>query len=120
MSVETVRIKIPYTPRNWAKPMHASLARWLCLVLHRRAGKTTTTVNHMIRAATNDTWEARRLTHLEPSLTDAQIKGLLRDRFYGHVLPTYKQAEVTAWATLRAPLAAHPSRPDSLPPEGVG
>lgn len=101
MSVETVRIKIPYTPRNWAKPMHASMARWLCLVLHRRAGKTTTTVNHMIRAATNDAWEARRLKHLEPSLTDAQIKGLLRDRFYGHVLPTYKQAEVTAWAMIR-------------------
>ena len=101
MSVETVRIKIPYTPRTWAKPMHASLARWLCLVLHRRAGKTTTTVNHMIRAATNDAWEARRLTHLEPSLTDAQITGLLRDRFYGHVLPTYKQAEVTAWAMIK-------------------
>ncbi len=36
-----MRVRIPYTPRRWARPFHASLARWSSLVLHRRAGKTT-------------------------------------------------------------------------------
>ena len=94
-------IWIGYEPRRWAQPMHASLTRWMCLVLHRRAGKTVATVNHLIRAATDDQWEAARLLHLEPSLTTPHLKDLLRDRFYGHVLPTYKQAEVTAWQMIR-------------------
>ena len=95
-------IWIGYEPRRWAQPMHASMARWMCLVLHRRAGKTVATVNHLIRAATDDQREAQRLTALEPALTTTtQLESLLRDRFYGHVLPTYKQAEVTAWQMIR-------------------
>ena len=95
------RINIPYTPRTWARPMHDSFCRWMCLVLHRRAGKTVATINHLQRAATNDDWERRRLRALKPSLSDRHVKDLLRDRFYGHVLPTYKQAEVMAWTMLK-------------------
>ena len=92
---------IPYKPRQWAEPFHASRARWLCLVLHRRAGKTTAVINHHQRAAVDDTWEAQRLRHLVPSVTEAQVTDLLRQRFYGHVLPTYKQAKLTTWEMLK-------------------
>ena len=95
------RINIPYKPRKWARPKHDSLCRWMGLVLHRRAGKTVATINHLQRAATNDAWERRRLRALEPSLSDRHVTDLLRDRFYGHVLPTYRQAEVTVWAMLK-------------------
>ena len=37
---------IPYRQRHWARSFHASLTRWSCLVLHRRAGKTTAVINH--------------------------------------------------------------------------
>ena len=62
------RINIPYTPRTWAKPMHDSFCQWMCLVLHRRAGKTVATINRLQRAATNDAWERRRLRALKPTL----------------------------------------------------
>ena len=80
--------------------------RWTCLVLHRRAGKTTAVINHHQRAATDDRWEAERLRHLVPSVTARQLKELVRHRFYGHVLPTYKQAKLTTWEMLK--YFAHP------------
>jgi hypothetical protein len=49
-------ITVPYKPRRWARPFHASLARWSCLMLHRRAGKTTGVINHHQRAALDDAW----------------------------------------------------------------
>jgi phage terminase large subunit len=97
---ELRQIRIPYSPRNWARPFHEWLGRFIVLVLHRRAGKTTAVINHHIRAATDDAWEERRLRHLQPGLSASDVKELLRDRFYGHVLPTYKQAELVAWARI--------------------
>ncbi len=47
------RVTVPYKPRRWARPFHASLARWSCLVLHRRAGKTTAVINHHQRVGEN-------------------------------------------------------------------
>lgn len=90
-------ITIPYKPRRWAQRFHASHCRWAALVLHRRIGKTTCIVNHHQRAALDHEWETKRLRHLMPSLTDAEIKPLLRHRFYGHVMPTFRQAKLVAW-----------------------
>ena len=59
-------VVVPYKPRNWARPFHASLKRWSALVLHRRAGKTTAILNHHQRAALDDAWETRRLRYLLP------------------------------------------------------
>ena len=98
---QPAHVRIPYKPRQWAGPFHASPARWACLVLHRRAGKTTAVINHHQRAATDDTWEAERLRHLVPAVTRAQVTDLLRQRFYGHILPTYKQAKLTTWEMLK-------------------
>lgn len=72
------------------------------LVLHRRAGKTTAVLNHHLRAALDDDWETRRLRFLLPSITDAQLKELLKRRVYWHVMPTYHQGKLTgAWDILK-------------------
>ena len=36
-----------------------------------------------------------------PSVTQAQVTDLLGHRFYGHILPTYKQAKLTTWEMLK-------------------
>lgn len=94
-------ITIPYKPRNWAKPFHASYRRWAAIVLHRRAGKTTATLNHHQRAALDDEWERNRLRFLEPKFTPAEIEELLQHRQYGHILPMLGQAKSVAWEPLK-------------------
>lgn len=95
-------ILIPYTPRNWAKRLHNSFKRWAVLVLHRRAGKTTAILNHHQRAALDNDWESKRLRYVLPTISDAQVKTLLRDRRYWHVMPTFHQAKLTgAWDILK-------------------
>lgn len=92
---------IPYKPRNWARGFHGSYARWLCLVMHRRGGKTTSILNHHQRACLNEKWERRRLKFLEPSYSERDLDELCRGRKYGHVLPTLKQAKLVAWDMLK-------------------
>ncbi len=96
--VETV---IPYKPRLWAQPFHDSFCRFSALVLHRRAGKTTATLNHHQRAAIDDAWESARLRHLEPKFTDSEVDELLQHRQYGHILPLLGQAKSVAWEPLK-------------------
>lgn len=92
---------VPYAPRRWAVGFHETVKRWIALVLHRRAGKTTAIVNHHQRAATDDAWETRRLLALEPSLSEKELKELLSRRVYGHVMPTRIQAKTVAWDMLK-------------------
>jgi phage terminase large subunit len=95
-------ITIPYRPRNWAKRLHESLKRWSCLILHRRAGKTTAILNHHQRAALDDAWEAKRLKTLLPTLAPEHLKALLKRRTYWHVMPSYRQGKLTgAWDILK-------------------
>lgn len=94
-------VEVPYKPRNWARRFHAAYGRWSVLVMHRRAGKTTAVLNHHQRAALDDGWESERLRFLEPSFTKADIQELLRNRKYGHILPTLTQARAVAWGPLK-------------------
>jgi hypothetical protein len=98
---ETLQVEIDYTPRIWAKKMHASFARWMALILHRRAGKTTAVLHHHQRAAMDDDWERARLRHLLPGINDSQLKKLLKRRVYWHVMPTLTQAKRVAWDILK-------------------
>jgi phage terminase large subunit len=91
------KVVIDYRPRKWAKRYHAGFHRFAALVLHRRAGKTTAVINHHQRAATSDKWEIARLRHLQPDISDAHLKELLRYRFYAHILPQRNQAKITTW-----------------------
>ena len=94
-----LEVAIPYRPRNWAKRLHASLARWACLILHRRAGKKTAILNHHQRAALDDAWETRRLRSMLPH---ADLAPLLKRRVYWHVMPSYRQGKLTgAWDILK-------------------
>lgn len=95
-------IRIPYQPRLWAKGFHESLKRWACLVLHRRAGKTTCLLNQHQRAALDDNWEKLRLNKLNPSFSVKELQQLLKRRNYWHVMPTFRQAKMTgAWDILK-------------------
>ena len=73
-----MKITIPYKPRNWAKILHASTKRWMCLVLHRRAGKTTAVINHLQRDALR-----------------------VPQSHYAYIAPTYRQAKRIAWELLK-------------------
>lgn len=103
-----VVVEIPYKPRNWARPFHASYCRWAALVLHRRAGKTTGVLNHHQRAALDDDWERGRLQALEPVFTPAELNELLEHRQYGHILPLLGQAKSVAWEPLKRIAAVVP------------
>jgi len=70
---------IIYKPRKWSKQFHESDKRYKVLVIHRRAGKTYASVNHLIR--------------------DAMRKEKSR---YAYIAPTYKQAKDIAWDMLKA------------------
>jgi len=71
-------IKIPYKPRNWAGKFHKAATRWIVMVLHRRAGKTTAILNHLQRDA----------------ICVAKSQ-------YAFIAPTYKQAKRIAWEMLK-------------------
>jgi len=75
--MEAVReITIPYTPRDAFKPFHDRSARWACLVAHRRAGKTVSCINDLIRRA----------------FVDDKVNGR-----YAYIAPYYSQAKSIAW-----------------------
>lgn len=71
-------ITIPYEPREWQRRLHDSTRRWIVLVLHRRAGKTTAVLNHLQRDAL-----------------------LTPDSRFAFIAPTYKQAKNIAWDLLK-------------------
>lgn len=95
-------VQIPYKPREWAKPFHETFKRYIALVLHRRAGKTTALVNHAQRSAMDVVREKERIQYLAPNLTKAELDSLFsQKRIYGVVLPTYRQAKYVAWDMLK-------------------
>jgi len=71
-----VRITIPYKPREQFSPFHERHERWACIVAHRRAGKTVSCINDLIRRAFQDGKEHGR---------------------YAYVAPYFSQAKAVAW-----------------------
>jgi hypothetical protein len=67
-----------YHPRNWAIPFHETDKRWMVLVVHRRAGKTTSAINYLIFSAVKN-----------PGTN------------YAYIAPTYKMAKSVAWNILK-------------------
>ncbi len=74
----TTKLMSPYIPRAWAIPFHETAKRWMLLVVHRRAGKTTAAVNYLIGSATR--FENTR---------------------YAYIAPTYRMAKGVAWDILK-------------------
>ncbi len=77
MDGKIIKIKI-YQPRLWTKELHESNKRWKVVVAHRRSGKTTATLNHLIRDAVN-----------------------INNSRFAFIAPTYKQAKNIAWDILK-------------------
>ncbi len=92
-----MEVQIPYKPRKWADVLHSSLKRWFSLIIHRRGGKTTGILNHLQRYATDDEWEAKRIKHLMPEITNEELKTHLKKRQYFYIGPTYTQTKRMAW-----------------------
>ena len=74
----TSKVIYVYTPRLWTKAFHESKKRWRVIVAHRRSGKTTASLNHLIRDAT-----------------------LTEKSRWAYIAPTYKQAKNVAWDMLK-------------------
>jgi phage terminase large subunit len=77
-----MKIQIPYSPRNVQAYIHQEIEkkRYSLLCLHRRCGKTTLCLNHLIKAAmTNKNHNPR----------------------YAYIAPTYKQAKSIAFDFLK-------------------
>lgn len=73
--METITV---YHPRAWTRALHETTKRWNVIVAHRRAGKTTACLNHLIRDAT-----------------------LIPKSRFAFIAPTYKQAKGVAWDVLK-------------------
>jgi len=73
-------LELPYCPRKAFEPFHDRPQRWAVLVCHRRAGKTTATLNDLI-------WRA---------LQEKKQEGR-----YVFIFPQRNQAKDTAWAMLK-------------------
>lgn len=65
-------------PREWAIPFHETDKRWMVLVVHRRAGKTTAAINFLQRSALSK-----------------------KNTRYAYIAPTYKMAKGVAWDILK-------------------
>jgi hypothetical protein len=81
------RVVIPYRPRAYQREIHDDLARFKVVVAHRRAGKTVSFINHLIRAV----------------LCIDSHPGQ-----FAYVAPTYKMAKRIAWDYAKRYSAAIP------------
>lgn len=70
------RVVIDYSPRPAFKALHKRTERWSIVLAHRRAGKTVSCINDMIRRA----------------ITDGKENGR-----YAYIAPYYNQAKSVAW-----------------------
>lgn len=70
-----MNVVIDYKPRTWAKALHDATTRWIVMVLHRRAGKTTAVLNHLQR-------DCLRTPNSQ----------------FAYIGPTYTQVKLIAWA----------------------
>lgn len=70
-------ITIPYVPREHFKPLHASSKRFIFVCAHRRAGKSVSEFNHLLRAALSNPRKhpPPRYAYVGPSFT--QTKDLI-------------------------------------------
>ncbi len=96
------QIVIPYVPREHFKALHRSTKRWKFVVAHRRAGKSVSEINEMIkRALQNDrAYPPPRYAYVGPSF--AQTKDLIWGylKHYTGVLPGVKISEGDLQVTL--------------------
>jgi phage terminase large subunit len=114
-----VQVVIPYKPRPWSLQLHNTDKRWIVLVIHRRAGKTTAALNHLQRDALKT--PQSRWAYIAP--TYKQAKNIAWDllKIYSRVIPgiEYNEAELTVKYPNGSKLTLYGAdNPDSL--RGIG
>jgi phage terminase large subunit len=65
-------ITIPYRPRSQFLPLHERKQRWAIGVAHRRAGKTVSCINDLIRGAASCTLREPRFAYVAPYFSQAK------------------------------------------------
>lgn len=97
----TNRITIPYSQRDHFRPLHASKKRFRFVVAHRRAGKSVSEINELIKAAVQNTrsYPPPRYAYIGP--TFAQTKDLIWGylKHYTSVIPGMHYSEGDLQAT---------------------
>ena len=78
--IERIKVEIPYAPRSQFSAYHDRQQRWSCLVAHRRAGKTVSCINDLVK--------------------EALLCGKPDPRF-AYIAPYYAQAKDVAWSYLK-------------------
>lgn len=76
-NIKLTPVVIPYKPRKHFIPLHRSIKRFMFSVAHRRAGKSVSQINHIIRAALRNerVYPPPRYAYVGPSF--AQTKDLI-------------------------------------------
>jgi phage terminase large subunit len=99
---DVLRITIPYRPREHFKPLHNSTKRWKFVVAHRRAGKSVSQINEIIKRALQNTrkFPHPRYAYVGPSF--AQTKDLIWGyaKYYTQNIPGVKYSEGDLQITL--------------------
>lgn len=96
------QIVIPYTPRTHFRPFHASTKRFRLTVAHRRAGKSVSQLNEMIKKALQNKRRTPlpRYAYVGPSFS--QTKDLIWSyvKQYTNTLPDVQHSETDLRCTL--------------------
>ena len=114
-----MNVKIPYRPREWANQFHDTDKRWIILVCHRRAGKTTASLNHLQRDAL--TIPNSRFAYVAPTYKMAKNVAWDMAKTYARVIPghEFNEAELTVKYPNGSKLTLYGAdNPDSL--RGLG
>jgi hypothetical protein len=78
-------ITIPYSPRPQFAPFHERTQRWAAMVCHRRAGKTVSSINDLVKAAVTCPKLDPRFAYLAPY--HAQAKDVAWDYLLKYSAP---------------------------------
>jgi len=90
MSSITRTIVIPYSPRKEQLFLHKNLNRYNVIVTHRRLGKTTFALNHLIRCAVTNTFRESRYFYICPFRTQAKTVAWSILKYYAGKIPGIK------------------------------
>lgn len=92
-------IRIPYRPRRHFQALHRSTKRWKFVVAHRRAGKSVSCINEIIKRALENKREFPRPRYAYVGPSFAQTKDLIWGylKHYAGVIPgtSFSESELT-------------------------
>lgn len=87
------RIIIPYSPRKQFLPYHNRTERFSAILAHRRAGKTVSTINELIRSALMCENRSPRVAYIAPYYKQAKAVAWTYAKEFGLKIPNSKANE---------------------------